>query len=283
MRSHDSLLLTPAKPANKPASTAVAAPVSPALSPCTPTAAYLNLTISRHTIISFAAAAAPAALSSDQVYSELAGRPLFRFVHDPDLVDLLRCLSSAGQCVLTPYTCFIRWRSPWEQRFRRTELTVLLLADGYTFDLVLRRPRDVDVLDRPRKITRVANICMRDTTNGGVIVSTPLRNTLFNDNDNDDDDSSDGTSGYSDTDEPAEMQAPVAVLSLGGTLRQLMQHTLPDSVQGYCSAAMDSVEELAKEQPIDIVRSGVGAVVGLGVGLGKEASMLMWRQLSKQG
>jgi len=190
------------------------------------------------------------------------GRPLFRFVHDPDLISLLRTLSNAGQQVLVPSSCFIRWRSPWEQRFRRTEIVVMLLADGYTFDLTLKRPSAPE----ERKITRIAHINIRELECHS---PTPLRQAL----------NYDSESSSEDGDEPVEA-AETGEHGIG-TLRQLMHDTLPVSIEPLCSAAVDSVQSLVHEPSFEMLRGSVGAFVGVGFGLGKEAGKLVWKQISK--
>ena len=107
-RDHPSLLQSV-----KPTPAIPTPPHSPAIMPntsVTPFLAHMHVTMTRHTIISFASPAQnQLSLSQRDVYSELAGRPFFRFVHDPDLVSLLRCLSHAQYQPLQPVSCFIRW------------------------------------------------------------------------------------------------------------------------------------------------------------------------------
>jgi len=277
-RSHSSLLL--ANPKTSPtastftiqqASPLAAVPASPALSPSTPTVSYLNLTMTRHTIITFATASTHSQLSSSEVYSELVGSPLFRYVHDPDLVELLRCLSSAGQYLLTPYTCLIRWRSPWEQRYRRTEVKIMLLGDGCTFDISLKRPQAAVV--EARKITRVAHINMNDINSQNIPFSS-LRQAYTMDD-------FESSSTYSDEEEPAEAEVVEAGSKLD-SLRHIIEQTLPSSIEGYCSAAIDSVEGLSKEPPLEMIKGSVGVVMNLSMGLGMEAGKLVWSKLSKQ-
>jgi len=224
--------------------------------------------MTRHTIITFGSASPLSQLSSSEVHSELVGSPLFRYVHDPDLVDLLRCLSSAGQYLLTPYTCLIRWRSPWEQRYRRTEVKIMLLGDGCTFDLSLKRPQAVE----ERKITRVAHININDINSQSNITSSSLRQAYTMDD-------FESSSTYSD-EEPIEEEEEAG--SRLDSLRHIIEQTMPSSIEGYCSAAIDSVEGLSKEPPLEMIKGGVGVVMNLGMGLGMEAGKLVWSKLSKQ-
>lgn len=231
-------------------------PDSPAILPAnTPTHLYMSLHVTRHTHI--ASCVLP---QLSDVASELAGRPFFRYVHDPDIVPLLRALSRAARCPLVPVTCQIRWKSPWELRFRRTALRLLLLPDNYTFEISLHRPKDIDL--ESRRITRIAQVNF-------------IRSW------EDESDSEPPSLAHSDSEESRE-PLEHAVPSISNTLKQLMQQTMPESINDYCSLAIDTVQDLKEQDKIELVKSGMGVVVGLGLDIGKEASWRVWSSVTKK-